>query len=91
MNIRSKKPINLTKLLLYNIPDADIINKILYIQSHSDADKRCCAGFGQGTGPIHIDNLACSGSEYRLHNCQYGTDTSDESHDEDWSVYCNVG
>ena len=51
----------------------------------------CCACFGGGVDPIHIDELACSGSEYRLSNCQYDIHTHEEHHSEDWSVYCNAG
>ena len=51
----------------------------------------CCACFGEGLDPIHIDELACSGSEYRLSNCQYDLNTYEEYHREDWSVYCDTG
>ena len=63
----------------------------VYIQSQSDVGSNCCARFGQGTGPIHINNIDCSGSEYRITDCQYYTDTLDESHNEDWNVYCHIG
>ena len=53
-----------------------------------DADLNCCASFGPGIGPIHIDNLACNGLEYRITDCQYDNDTAEDSHSEDWSVYC---
>ena len=59
--------------------------------SLSDSTYDCCAQFGQGNGPIHIDDLACSGSEYRIINCRYDNDTSDCHHGEDWSVYCSIG
>ena len=42
------------------------------------------AGYGQGTGPVLLDNVACSGRETRLidcranpigsHNCNHGED-----------------
>ena len=51
----------------------------------------CCARYGQGTGPIHIDDLACSGSEYRLSDCRYDNDTLEDYHSKDWSVYCYIG
>ena len=63
---------------------------IILLQFYLDADYSCCAHFGEGTGPIHIDSPACSGSEYRLIDCQYDNNTVEDSHAEDWSVYCNV-
>lgn len=47
--------------------------------------------FGDVSDPIHLTNLACSGSEYRVTDCQYNTDTIGHSHIEDWNVYCVVG
>ena len=64
---------------------------IAYPIFNADSGYSCCAHFGQGIGPIHIDDLACSGSEYRISNCQYDSITTGDSHSEDWSVYCNVG
>lgn len=46
----------------------------------------CCAHYGQGTGPIWLDDVTCLGSETRIedcnhrewgsHNCGHGEDTS---------------
>ena len=47
--------------------------------------------FGEGTGAIHLDNLWCYGSEYRLKDCHYDNNTEEDSHYEDWSVYCGRG
>lgn len=46
------------------------------------------AYYGQGTGPIVLDNLDCNGSEGRLLDCPYDPDTSDCSHFEDAGVMC---
>ena len=46
------------------------------------------AHFGQGTGPILLDNLGCSGSESRLVECSYDSHTADCSHSEDAGVRC---
>ena len=46
------------------------------------------AHFGQGSGPILLDNLACSGSESRLVDCTYDNNTADCSHSEDAGVRC---
>ena len=50
------------------------------------------AHFGRGSGPIHLDEVTCSGTEQRLvycltraigyHNCD---------HDEDAGVHCQPG
>ena len=45
--------------------------------------------FGQGTGPIFIDNSACSGSESRLFDCNYDSQTADCTHAEDASLRCS--
>ena len=58
---------------------------------HTGATALSRATFGQGTGQIWLDNVACTGSETRLidcpanalgsHNCQ---------HSEDAGVRCNT-
>lgn len=45
------------------------------------------AHFGQGSGPIHADDVQCTGSEGRLNNCPYDT-TNTCSHSEDAGVRC---
>ena len=52
-------------------------------------ESHCCAKFGAGSGPIHMSSLYCSGTEYRLYDCDY-EDGTDE-HTRDWSVTCNNG
>ena len=45
--------------------------------------------FGQGTGPIFIDSIRCTGNETSLLNCRLGEiGISDCSHSEDVSVIC---
>ena len=56
----------------------------------SDAIAYSNARYGQGTGPIWLDNLACTGAEYNLTSCSYDSDTSDCSHYEDAGVRCNT-
>ena len=47
------------------------------------------AHFGVGTGPIHMDNVACSGSESRLIYCSRGsTVTCTNGHSQDAGVRC---
>ena len=48
------------------------------------------AYFGQGTGPIWMDDLSCSGSELTLLQCSHrGIGIHDCSHGEDMSVRCS--
>ena len=47
------------------------------------------AAFGEGSGPIHINYLACTGTEYKLVDCSYLNRTY--QHNEDWSVTCKNG
>ena len=46
--------------------------------------------FGQGTGPIHLDNVACNGDENYLLNCSHnGVGVHNCAHFEDVGVRCN--
>lgn len=51
---------------------------------------RCCASFGLGTGPIHLNYIHCSGREQRLIDCRHENSTNG-NHQEDWSVSCKNG
>jgi len=57
----------------------------------SSGAARYSAAFGQGTGPIWLDRVACSGNEHNLANCThlgYGVLYSC-SHAEDAGVVCS--
>ena len=45
---------------------------------------------GAGSGPIHMDNVACVGTESSLDQCAFDSHTSDCTHVEDASVRCTV-
>ena len=39
--------------------------------------------------PIHMDNVGCYGTEPKLINCSYHSDTSEDNHSEDVAVICS--
>ncbi|XP_078382499.1 uncharacterized protein LOC144665190 isoform X3 [Oculina patagonica] len=50
------------------------------------------ATHGQGTGPIWMDDVACSGSETHMHKCRHrGWGQHDCTHSRDASVMCAYG
>ena len=52
----------------------------------------CCAAFGQGSGSILLDDLACTGSESSLISCSHsGLGISSCWHGEDAGVVCSNG
>ena len=48
------------------------------------------AYFGSGSGPIHLDSVVCSGTEYNLTDCQTGNKTRHSSHSQDVGVKCQT-
>ena len=63
-----------------------LFNQIIHPPTDSSGLRN--AAFGQGTGPIFLDNFACIGSEAVLTNCTHDTHTADCTHFEDASVTC---
>ena len=59
-----------------------------YIDGYADVS-RCCARFGEGSGPIRMNYLRCTGTEHKLVDCYYRHNTY--GHNEDWSVTCANG
>ena len=50
------------------------------------------AVFGQGTGPIYLDEMRCYGSEYALIECRsYGLENHNCGHHQDAGVVCAAG
>lgn len=49
------------------------------------------AAFGQGTGPILLDRVVCTGDEARLVDCEHnGIGIHDCDHSEDVGVSCMI-
>ena len=49
------------------------------------------AHFGEGTGPIAFTNVACSGIESNLMDCDYSTDLGTCTHSDDVGASCQEG
>ena len=49
------------------------------------------AYFGEGSGPIHLDFVQCSGSEYNLTECEIRNNRVQTSHVFDVGVKCQPG
>ena len=64
-----------------------VCRKLGFISAYS---YECCAEHGQGSGPIWLDNLACTGTEESLHDCPHnGIGNHNCEHDEDAGVTCH--
>ena len=61
---------------------------LLKLSFISDAQAVSNARFGQGTGPMLLDNVGCSGRETSIKNCKKGFDAGEDSHVEDAGVIC---
>ena len=65
------------------------LNNYSYNVLPSDATAYSNAHFGQGTGPILLDDVACVGNESRLVDCQY-TSVHNCAHIEDAGASCKA-
>ena len=73
----------------WGITDANVVCHQLGYSSATSARTR--AFFGQGSGSIHYDNVACTGSETRLADCSHlGIGVHNCGHNEDAGVVCDA-
>ena len=69
--------------------DASVVCRQLGFSPQAEAFSQ--AFFGQGTGPILLDDVACIGTESRLANCPHaGIGSHNCAHSEDAGVRCLV-
>ena len=57
---------------------------------HSDVQAFSNAAFGQGTGPIYLNNVTCGATEIRLIDCPYNSDASGRTHANDAGASCSA-
>ena len=74
----------------WDVFDAKVVCRQLGLTYSNAQAIFCCANsFGQGSGQIWLDNVACTGSESRLQNCPHrGWGVHDCVHGEDAGVKC---
>ena len=70
---------------VYGLPTENLTKCILFL---SGAQAVGQAFFGQSTGPIHIDDVACTGTENQLTSCVYNPDNNC-AHSEDAGIICS--
>ena len=62
-----------------------------YFFHYSGATPYSHAYFGEGSGPIHLDSVECSGTEYNVTECEIAGNTRQTTHSQDVGVKCQPG
>ena len=72
----------------WNLKDATVVCRELGFSGANSS--LCCAAFGQGTGPIWLNNVRCTGSETSLSVCSHSGwgRSSSCGHHNDAGVHC---
>ena len=79
-----------TQLYASQVIGMQSIKNTLFMQT--DAVAFSSAHFGAGVGPIHLDNVGCTGSETNLTDCSYDSIVNClRGHSEDAGVRCQGG
>lgn len=74
-------------LLYASFTQLFINDELLYL---AGAVATSFASFGQGVGPIHMDNVECDGTEGTLFNCSALISSHNCAHFEDAGVTCGM-
>ena len=73
----------------WDINDANVVCRQLGYSRATSASEN--AAFGEGSGPIYYDEVACTGTEARLTDCEHpGVGVHDCGHTEDAGVVCSL-
>ena len=72
----------------FDFSAADVVCRQLGCQGATKVS--CCGAYGQGSGPIWLDGVVCTGREISLFGCAHnGFGNVDCGHGEDVSVVCD--
>ncbi|XP_071503570.1 scavenger receptor cysteine-rich domain-containing protein DMBT1-like [Diadema antillarum] len=75
---------------LWDIEEANVVCRMLGFEGASNYS--CCSEYGEGSGPILLDDVQCNGTESNLADCQHnGYGMHDCAHHEDVGVECIPG
>ena len=73
----------------WDINDGNVVCRELGYERATSAPHS--AAYGQGSGPIWMDDVGCTGSERRLSRCSFdGWGNHNCGHSEDASVICSI-
>ncbi len=72
-----------------NIPNSNSYPNVCFFGQILGSIPTFVTTFGQGSGPIHFNQMGCTGNEARLAHCPSGS-TSGCSHAHDVGVRCHM-